>query len=214
MRHGFDYTRIVLYSFAAVLVLLIVAADVVAGVLRLVDKDGALTAAELRTLIHDPTLLDPLITTFTLATLTSVICCIVAARWGGSWRARHAVADGATPGDASFVDAALSRRHRLGVAGGANSGLLINCTARRPACRGKCTWFNVYSFSASSSSSPATTFLTCSCWSPTRSDRMPGDLEDASSILGGKTWDTARRITIRWSCRRSWRRAGSPSCRL
>jgi iron(III) transport system permease protein len=27
-------------------------------------------------------------------------------------------------------------------------------------------------------------------------DRTPGDLEDASSILGGKTWDTARRITI------------------
>ena len=27
-------------------------------------------------------------------------------------------------------------------------------------------------------------------------DRMPGDLEDASSILGGRTWVTARRITI------------------
>ena len=27
-------------------------------------------------------------------------------------------------------------------------------------------------------------------------DRIPGDLEDASSILGGRTWDTARRVTI------------------
>ena len=27
-------------------------------------------------------------------------------------------------------------------------------------------------------------------------DRMPGDLEDASSMLGGSTWTTARRITI------------------
>ena len=27
-------------------------------------------------------------------------------------------------------------------------------------------------------------------------DRIPGDLEDASSILGGRTWATARRITI------------------
>ena len=27
-------------------------------------------------------------------------------------------------------------------------------------------------------------------------DRIPGDLEDASSILGGRTWVTARRITI------------------
>ncbi|MEK7687988.1 MAG: iron ABC transporter permease, partial [Pseudomonadota bacterium] len=27
-------------------------------------------------------------------------------------------------------------------------------------------------------------------------DRMPGELEDASSMLGAKTWDTARRITV------------------
>ena len=27
-------------------------------------------------------------------------------------------------------------------------------------------------------------------------DRIPGDLEDASSILGGRTWTTARRMTI------------------
>src|SRR4029434_10612134 len=27
-------------------------------------------------------------------------------------------------------------------------------------------------------------------------DRIPGDLEDASSILGARTWTTARRITI------------------
>ncbi len=27
-------------------------------------------------------------------------------------------------------------------------------------------------------------------------ERMPGDLEDASAILGGRTWDTARRITV------------------
>ena len=27
-------------------------------------------------------------------------------------------------------------------------------------------------------------------------DRIPGDLEDASSILGGRTWTTARRVTI------------------
>src|SRR5207244_1143254 len=27
-------------------------------------------------------------------------------------------------------------------------------------------------------------------------DRIPGELEDASSILGGRTWVTARRVTI------------------
>src|SRR4029450_10290031 len=27
-------------------------------------------------------------------------------------------------------------------------------------------------------------------------DRIPGDLEDASAILGGRTWVTARRVTI------------------
>jgi len=27
-------------------------------------------------------------------------------------------------------------------------------------------------------------------------DNMPGELEDASAILGGKAWTTARRVTI------------------
>ena len=27
-------------------------------------------------------------------------------------------------------------------------------------------------------------------------DRIPGDLEDASSILGGRTWTTLRRVTL------------------
>jgi ABC-type Fe3+ transport system permease subunit len=44
-------------------------------------------------------------------------------------------------------------------------------------------------------------------------DRTPGELEDASSILGGRTWVTARRITIRWCCRRSLPARWSRSCR-
>ena len=34
------------------------------------------------------------------------------------------------------------------------------------------------------------------CCSPTRSAAFPADLEDASSILGGRAWATARRITV------------------
>ena len=44
-------------------------------------------------------------------------------------------------------------------------------------------------------------------------DRIPGDLEDASSMLGGSAWRTARRVTIPLACRRCWPARSSPSCR-
>ena len=56
--------------------------------------------------------------------------------------------------------------------------------------------FNVYSFSGLVFVIACYTFPYVFVLVANALDRMPGDLEDASSILGGKTWDTARRITI------------------
>jgi len=38
-------------------------------------------------------------------------------------------------------------------------------------------------------------------------DNMPGELEDASAILGGKAWTTARRVTIPLAAARTRRGA-------
>jgi iron(III) transport system permease protein len=77
-----DLSKPILYGFAAVLCLLIVLPVSWLVYYAFTGPDGGLTLANFGTLIHDPTLLDPLITTFTLAFLTSLICCVVAAPMG------------------------------------------------------------------------------------------------------------------------------------
>ena len=81
MKHGYDYTKLVLYSFAAVLVLLIVLPMSWLVYYAFTDK-GSFTLENFGRLVSDPTFLEPLITTFILATSTSLICCIVAAPMG------------------------------------------------------------------------------------------------------------------------------------
>src|SRR5712692_6855895 len=80
--HGFDYTRIVLYGFAAVLIVLIVLPMSWLVYYSFVDRNGAFTIGNFYQLFSDPTFQEPLITTFILATTTSMICCLVAAPMG------------------------------------------------------------------------------------------------------------------------------------
>ncbi|MEA2981900.1 MAG: iron(III) transport system permease protein, partial [Alphaproteobacteria bacterium] len=80
--HGFDFTKLVLYGFALALCLLIVLPMSWLVYYAFTDKNGAVTLGNFVTLINDPTLLDPFITTFILATSTSLICCAVAAPMG------------------------------------------------------------------------------------------------------------------------------------
>lgn len=81
-KHGFDYTKLVLYIFAAVLVMLVVMPMSWLAYYAFTTKDGSFTLGNFWTLINDPTLLDPFVTTFILATSVSVICCAVAAPIG------------------------------------------------------------------------------------------------------------------------------------
>src|SRR3954469_22448386 len=81
MKHGFDFTKLVLYGFALVLCLLIVLPMSWLGYYGFTHK-GKFLLQNFLTLVNDPTLRDPLITTFILATSTSLICCVVAAPMG------------------------------------------------------------------------------------------------------------------------------------
>ena len=56
--------------------------------------------------------------------------------------------------------------------------------------------FNIYSFAGLMFVIACYTFPYVFVLVANALDRMPGDLEDASAILGGRTWDTARRVTI------------------
>ena len=198
MTHGFDYTKLVLYAFAAVLCVLIVLPMSWLVYYGFTDKDGAVTLQNFVTLIQDPTLLDPLITTFTLATMTSLICCAVAAPMG--WLVartdmplRRTVRLLVT---ASFVTPPFLGAIAWELLAAPNSGLLNQLyrvvTGASPDER----LFNIYSFPGLVFVIACYTFPYVFVLVANALDRMPGDLEDASSILGGRTWDTARRITI------------------
>src|ERR1700761_9071301 len=80
--YGFDFTKLVLYAFALVLVMLVVLPMSWLVYYSFTDKAGAFTLQNFVTLATDPTLIDPFVTTFILATCTSLICCAVAAPMG------------------------------------------------------------------------------------------------------------------------------------
>ncbi|MBX9845521.1 MAG: iron ABC transporter permease [Xanthobacteraceae bacterium] len=198
VRHGFDHTKLVLYTFAAVLVVLIVLPMSWLVYYSFATKDGAFTLSNFATLINDPTLLDPLITTFMLSTSVSLICCAVASPMG--WLVartdmpfRRTVRLLVT---ASFVTPPFLGAIAWELLAAPNSGLINKVYRVVTGAESDSVLFNIYSF-------PGLIFVV-SCYTfpyvfvlvANALDRTPGELEDASSVLGGGTWVTARRVTI------------------
>ena len=195
---GIDLSKPVLYSFALVLCLLIVLPMSWLVYYAFTDKDGALTLRNFVTLVNDPTLLDPLITTFTLAFSTSLICCVVAAPMG--WLVartdmplRRTVRLLVT---ASFVTPPFLGAIAWELLAAPNSGLLNQLYRTVTGASLDEHLLNIYSFSGLIFVIACYTFPYVFVLVANALERMPGDLEDASAILGGRTWDTARRITV------------------
>jgi iron(III) transport system permease protein len=196
--HGFDYTKTVLYGFAAALVLLIVLPISWLVYYAFVDRDGAFTIGNFFTLFSDPSFQEPLVTTFVLATTTSVICCLVAAPMG--WLVartdmplRRTVRLMVT---ASFVTPPFLGAIAWELLAAPNSGLLNKFARAAFGLEPDEHIFNIYSFPGLIFVIACYTFPYVFVLVANALDRMPSELEDASSILGGKTWDTARRVTI------------------
>ena len=197
-KHGFDFTKLVLYGFALALCLLIVLPMSWLVYYGFTDKDGAFTLGNFVTLVNDPTLVDPLITTFTLALSTSLICCAVAAPMG--WLVartdmplRRTVRLLVT---ASFVTPPFLGAIAWELLAAPNSGLLNKLYRTLTGADSDSVLFNIYSFPGLIFVIACYTFPYVFVLVANALDRTPGELEDASSILGGRTWVTARRITI------------------
>src|SRR3954464_12211347 len=198
MKHGFDFTKLVLYGFALALCLLIVLPMSWLIYYSFTDKNGAFSLLNFVTLVNDPTLLDPFITTFILATSTSLICCAVAAPMG--WLVartdmplRRTVRLLVT---ASFVTPPFLGAIAWELLAAPNSGLLNKLYRSLTGAEMDEHLFNIYSFPGLIFVIACYTFPYVFVLVANALDRTPGELEDASSILGGKTWVTARRITI------------------
>jgi iron(III) transport system permease protein len=197
-RAGFDMTMPVLLVFATILCVLILLPLSWLAYYAFTDKAGAFTVANFHRLVVDAAFLDPLLTTFKLATLSAILCCLVAAPMG--WLVartdmplRRTVRLLVT---ASFVTPPFLGAIAWELLAAPNSGLLNQCFRDMTGTAADRHLLNIYSFSGLVFVISCYTFPYVFVLVANALDRTPGDLEDASAILGGGTWYTARRITI------------------
>src|SRR5213083_630648 len=197
-RSRLDLSWPILIAFAAILIALIVLPMSWLVYFSVTDRSCALTLDNFLRLVTDPTFIDPLVTTVILATSSAVICCAVAAPMG--WLVartdmplRRTIRALVT---ASFVTPPFLGAIAWELLAAPNSGLLNQLYRSAIGEPGADPLFNIYTL-------PGLIFV-ISCYTfpyvfvlvANALDRIPGDLEDASSILGGRMWVTARRVTI------------------
>jgi iron(III) transport system permease protein len=193
-----DLTVPILFLFAALLCVLIVLPLSWLVYYSLTDRSGALTLENFHRLIVDPVFVDPLITTVILSVSSAVICCAVAAPMGWlvartDMKLRRTVRALVT---ASFVTPPFLGAIAWELLAAPNSGLINKAFRALTGAPQDEYLLNIYTL-------PGLIFV-ISCYTfpyvfvlvANALDRIPGDLEDASAMLGGGAWTTARRITV------------------
>src|SRR5215213_10461927 len=197
-RVKIDWTKPVLALFAACLIVLIVMPLSWLAVYSVTDKANHLTAMNFVTLFSDPDFLDPLLTTAIIAISSAAICCVVAAPMG--WL----VSRTDMPGrqfiralvTASFVTPPFLGAVAWELLAAPNSGLLNQLFRVVTGGGPDDHLFNIYSLTGIVFVISCYTFPFVFVLVANALDNMPGELEDASAILGGRAWTTARRVTI------------------
>lgn len=197
-KYGIDFTKPVLYGFAAVLCVLIVLPLSWLFVYSLTDGKGALTLMNFYRLFTESSFYDPLVTTFVIATSSAVICCAVAAPMGWLVARTDLPCSGIIRAlvTASFVTPPFLGAIAWEVLAAPNSGLLNKIFRSLTGAEADVHLFNIYSMQGIIFVISCYTFPYVFVLVANSLDRTPGELEDASSILGGGRWYTARRITI------------------
>ena len=197
-RARLDLSWPILIGFALVLCALIVLPMSWLVYFSLRDRTGGFTLSNFATLITDPTFTDPLLTTVILATSSAVICCAVAAPMG--WLVartdmplRRTIRALVT---ASFVTPPFLGAIAWELLAAPNSGLVNQAWRAVSGASQDEHLFNIYSLGGLIFVVSCYTFPYVFVLVANALDRIPGDLEDASSILGGRAWVTARRVTI------------------
>src|SRR5437763_14625424 len=193
-----DLSWPILLLFAALLCVLIILPMSWLVYYSLVDRDGAFTLENFSRLATDPTFVDPLVTTVIIAITSSVACCLIAAPIG--WLVartdmplRRTVRALVT---ASFVTPPFLGAIAWELLAAPNSGLINKAWRSLTGAEMGDYLFNIYTL-------PGLIFV-ISCYTfpyvfvliANALDRIPGDLEDASSILGGCMWVAAPLVTM------------------
>ena len=194
----FDLSHPVLIAVTALLVVMIVLPMGWLIAYSLSDKQGAATLGNFVTLFTDPSFVDPLITTLIIAVSVSTICCIVAAPLG--WLVartdmpiRRTVR---TLVMASLVTPPFVGAIAWEMLAAPNSGLLNQLWRGLSGMPSDEALVDIYSLTGLIFVIACYTFPYVFILVANALDRMPGELEDASSMLGARTWQTARHITV------------------
>lgn len=193
-----DLTKPVLYLFVAVLCVLIVLPLSWLFIYSLTDQKGALTLANFVRLFTESSFYDPLVTTFILATSSAFICCAVAAPMGWLVARTDLPFSGIIRAlvTASFVTPPFLGAIAWELLAAPNSGLLNQLYRMVTGAEQGEHLFNIYTLQGIIFVISCYTFPYVFVLVANSLDRTPGELEDASSILGGGRWYTARRVTI------------------
>jgi iron(III) transport system permease protein len=193
-----DWTRPVLWLFAAVMIVLIVLPMSWLALFAFTDKARHPTLQNFVTLFTNPDFLDPLLTTAIIATTSAILCCIVAAPIG--WLVSRTDMPGRQTiralVTASFVTPPFLGAVAWELLAAPNSGLLNQLYRFLIGGESDAYLFNIYSLTGIIFVISCYTFPFVFVLVANALDSMPGELEDASAILGGKAWTTARRVTI------------------
>ena len=164
----------------------------------LVDRAGAFTLGNFRSLITEPEFLAPMLTTLVLATTASLACCAVAAPMGWLVARTDMPFGGVVRAlvTASFVTPPFLGAIAWELLAAPNSGMLNKLYRHLAGAEMDEHLFNIYSMGGLIFVVSCYTFPYVFVLIANALDRIPGDLEDASAILGGRIWTTARRVTI------------------
>lgn len=193
-----DWTRPVLSLVALCMVVLIALPLSWLAVYAFTDKARHPTLQNFVTLFTNPDFLDPLLTTAIIATTSALICCLVAAPIG--WLVSRTDMPGRQTiralVTASFVTPPFLGAVAWELLAAPNSGLLNQFYRFLTGAESDSVLFNIYSLTGIIFVISCYTFPFVFVLVANALDNMPGELEDASAILGGKAWTTARRVTI------------------
>src|ERR1700752_467260 len=193
-----DWSKPVLWLFALVLVALILLPMSWLAVFSFTEKARHPTFQNFVTLFFHPDFLDPLLTTPIIAFSSAAICCVVAApiTWLVSrtdMPGRQTIRALVT---ASFVTPPFLGAVAWELLAAPNSGLLNQLYRYLTRTESDAFLFNIYSMTGIIFVISCYTFPFVFVLVANALDNMPGELEDASAILGGKAGTKAGLVTI------------------
>jgi iron(III) transport system permease protein len=194
----FDLFRPVAFLLIAILAILVILPLFWLAVYSVTDKDGAFTAANFVALVTDPTMRKPFVLALSMALGVGVFSCVIATPL--AWL----VARTDLPGrsivrmlvTASFVTPPFLGAIAWEILAAPNSGLLNELYRSLFGLQPYDYIVDIYTIEGLVFVISCYTFPYVFTLVANALDRIPGDLEDASAILGASAFTTLRRVTI------------------